>query len=283
MNLESLSSKLVQESNGIWTSDVRHQAKIHFPETGYADCFRIEDDSFWFSHRNECIVRALKRYPFDGPFIDIGGGNGAVSARLQSEGIDTAVIEPGEEGARNAKQRGIRHVICSTLDEAAFEPGAFGGAGLFDVIEHVEADVDLLRGAHRILRRGGVLAVTVPAYDALWSAEDVVAGHHRRYTLSKLRDVLVGSEFEVAYSTYFFAPLTLPLFFARSLRYRLGLRDTSGADSAARIESDAARQHTPNPVARRVIAGLLAPETKRIGMGRSIPFGTSCLAIAHAR
>lgn len=278
MDLSKISKNLTKDGSGIWTpSRSSSTAPISFPEDGHAACYQIEDDSFWFAHRNECISRALALSPFDGAFLDVGGGNGAVSKRLQADGIETVVLEPGPEGAHNAHARGIATVACATIDQAGFAPSSFGAAGLFDVIEHIQDDEGVLRSVRSVLRRGGVLAVTVPAYEWLWSAEDEEAGHHRRYTLARLRTVLARTGFDVTYATYFFAPLMAPLFVGRSLRYRLGRR------ASAAVATEAAQHHTPSASARRAIDRVLAFEHGKISAGRSLPFGTSCLAIALAR
>lgn len=269
-------SGLTKDAKGIWRRADAPKADLSFPEHGHDSCFAIEDNSFWFAHRTECIATALRSYPFEGPFLDIGGGNGAVASGLSKRGIPTVLLEPGPEGAHNARKRGVEDVICATLDEANFEPASFGGAGLFDVIEHVEDDNALLRSAHRILRPHGVLCVTVPAYQLLWSAEDEHAGHYRRYTRKSLEQALERAGFEVRYSTYLFAPLTVPLFVFRSLRYRLGR-------PAKDIDANASAQHTPSPIARTVMNAALAPEQHRIAKQRLVPFGTSCLAVATRR
>ena len=66
----------------------------------------IEKDSFWFNHRNDVISNFVKRYSSLETFVDIGGGNGFVSKRLQDEGIPTILLEPGKYGVLNAKNRG---------------------------------------------------------------------------------------------------------------------------------------------------------------------------------
>lgn len=277
MNVAEISSNLEQDRSGIWLPRKVDRASISFPEGGYDACFELEDASFWFTHRNDVIALALRRHPFDGVFLDVGAGNGVVSRRLEAEGYRTVVLEPGKEGALNARRRGLPVVVNATLEAAGFEPASFGAAGLFDVIEHVEDDERLLRAVRCVLRPAGVLAVTVPAHEWLWSSEDELAGHHRRYTLDRLRRVLERSGFDVHYATYFFAALTLPIFVARSVPHRLGRRRSREA-----VEVRAAAQHTPGRGGRLAMRMLLAPELRAIRAGRTVPVGTSCLAIARA-
>jgi len=274
IDLAQLSSRLEQDPDGIWRPQHARTHALSFPDHGHDACFQIEDDSFWFAHRNSCITAALARTPIEGPLIDIGGGNGAVSQALERCSLPTVLLEPGAEGAYNARRRGLRSVVCATLEDAGFRTGAFGAAGLFDVVEHVADDETLLREVHRIIRPGGVLCVTVPAYRWLWSAEDDVAGHHRRYTLRSLRERLERCAFDVRYQTYFFAPLTVPVLLLRSVPYRVSNR------SVAQVERGASAQHVPSRRIRRVMDALLAPELARIRSGRSLPFGTSCLVVA---
>lgn len=271
-------SALSVADDGIWRASGASHEKLSFPDTGHASLLQIEDDSFWFAHRNACIAAALTGYRIDGPLLDVGGGNGVVSQALERGGMATVLLEPGPEGAANAHRRGLRDVVCSTLEEAHFADASFGAAGLFDVIEHIDDDLAVLREVHRVLRPGGVVAITVPAYTWLWSAEDELAGHYRRYTLARLEAVLTKSGFEVKYQTYFFAPLTLPMFLVRSVPHRLFRRT-----DAAAVEQGAAQQHTPSPLARRVVDTLLAPELARIRKGERVPVGTSCLAVATKR
>jgi SAM-dependent methyltransferase len=275
MDLSAISATLDRGPEGIWCPRVAGSGEsVSYPEQGNDACFAIEDDSFWFAHRSDCISAALGRFPFSGPFLDVGGGNGAVSQRLAADGIETVLLEPGPLGVVNARKRALPNVVCATIREAAFAASSFVAAGLFDVIEHVEDEAELLADVHHVLRPGGILCVTVPAYTWLWSAEDEDAGHYRRYTIRRLRCVLEASGFTVDYLTYFFAPLVAPLFLGRSLRYRLGRR-SDAARSAA--------QHTPRGVTRHAVAALLAPEARIIRRAGRIPLGTSILAVARAR
>ena len=81
--------------SGIWyTSSAK---TVSYPGEGNALCFQLEDSSFWFRHRNDCILAAAERFSPLEPFFDIGGGNGFVSAALQHAGREVVLIEPGQE------------------------------------------------------------------------------------------------------------------------------------------------------------------------------------------
>ncbi len=274
IDLSGLGANLRCDADGIWRARNASHEKQSFPDEAHELLFRFEDESFWFAHRNACIAAAFDQQRIEGPVLDIGGGNGVVSAALEKHGLDTVLLEPGPDGASNAHRRGLPSVVNATLEEAGFPDATFAAAGAFDVVEHIADDEAILREVHRVLRPNGVLCVTVPAYGWLWSSEDEFAGHHRRYTLPRLANLLERCAFRVKFQTYFFAPLTLPVFLMRSIPHLLHRRS-----DAALVET-ATKQHMPSPVARRAMTALLAPEVARIKRGRPIPFGTSCLAVA---
>mgnify|MGYP007131759322 CR=1 FL=1 len=72
---------LVRRDPGIWFAE--RAAPVSYPAHGNATCLAVEDTSFWFRHRNRCILEFVHRYRPDGPLLDIGGGNGFVSPGLQ--------------------------------------------------------------------------------------------------------------------------------------------------------------------------------------------------------
>ena len=39
---------------------------ISYPEEGNEACFQIEDQSFWFRHRNNCIRELVRNFPLRG-------------------------------------------------------------------------------------------------------------------------------------------------------------------------------------------------------------------------
>jgi len=103
-------------------------------------------------------------------------------------------LDPFREGLLNA--RCPRDVMALPFRQH------FDAVGLFDVMEHLEEERPVLEAAHRVLRPGGILLVTVPANESLWSYFDVLACHKRRYGKAQLRERLVGAGFEIQFLSY---------------------------------------------------------------------------------
>jgi SAM-dependent methyltransferase len=266
-------ANLALDRHGIWTHAGRRE--LSYPESGHAAYFRLEDSSFWFAHRNRCILAALRRFPPSGPVLDVGGGNGFVAKGMIDAGFPAALLEPGPVGAFNGKTgRGIPDVFCATLEDAGFPEASLPAIGCFDVIEHVEDDSALVARFHGLLRPGGMLYGTVPAYPGLWSASDAGAGHFRRYTPTALRKLL-SSGFETLYCTAFFSALTVPVFLTRSLPYRLGFR---GSLLSAETEHGAGGGSSR---IARLLEAVLSGEAGRIAAGKSRRAGTSLIFVAR--
>jgi len=277
IDLSKISSNLSLAADGVWYG--AEQREVSYPSEGNQACFQIEDSSFWFNHRNECIVSAVRALPpaKHGAIFDIGGGNGFVSLGLIRAGFDAVLVEPGHLGAANAKKRGISTVVCATAETAGFSSASLDAVGLFDVIEHIDDDGQFLQSIRRLLKPGGRLYATVPAYSVLWSKEDELAGHFRRYTCKSIADSIGRAGFKLDYATYIFRPLPLPILLLRAIPHRLGYTGT--VDNTRQAAND----HRPaGGVASRALAWMLDRELGNIASRRSMAFGGSCMVVATA-
>jgi SAM-dependent methyltransferase len=276
--IEVIARGLELDQDGIWYSS--SPDRVSYPQTGNDASFAIEDASFWFRHRNDCITSVVRQFPppADGPIFDVGGGNGFVTRGLVNAGFNAVLVEPGPAGATNARRRGIEHVICATTDKAQFEPRSLPAVGLFDVIEHIDDDVSFLKSIRPLMRDDGMLYATVPAYRALWSEEDDYAGHFRRHTISSISRVAEAAGFDVQFASYIFRFLPPPMFLLRVLPYRFGIKKQPATAQVV------AREHaTAGGVAVRVLETLLKSELKVLSSGQSMRFGGSVLLAARAR
>ena len=270
-------SALTRDVEGIWLAN--DGAEVSYPAGGHAACLQVEDSSFWFRHRNRCIAAAASRYlnPIEGPIFDVGGGNGFVARGLEEAGFEVVLVEPGIEGARNARRRGLSHVVCATTDSCGFQPRSAPAIGLFDVVEHIEDDKAFLESMAQLLVEQGRLLLTVPAHAFLWSAEDRAAGHFRRYTRSSICAVLERSGFSIDHAGYIFRPLLLPILLMRAIPYRLGL--SRPADPARAAAADHA---VKGGAVASWLERILSGEVKSISRGKAIAFGASILVVARS-
>ena len=276
LEIDSLPGDLLEDEYGIAHS--RKMTDISYPSTGNDRCFQLEDKSFWFRHRNNCIMEAVRRYPPEGEILDIGGGNGYVTRRLLDDGFRAILIEPGLSGAYNGKViRNLPRVICATLQDLDLRHASVAAVGCFDVLEHIGDDAAFVAEIARILQPGGILYVTLPAKQWLWSASDVYTGHFRRHD-EKSVEALLGAQFEIAYFTFFFGCLTLPLFLMKAMPFRLGIsRERSNVWTRE-------TEHGMNGcIAVPLLKRILEKEIRVIRHGKSRAWGTSCLAVARKK
>lgn len=274
LDMKSVSSALKLDDNGIWYA--KSDQDISYPIDGNENCFVVEDNSFWFKHRNNCITSIIKSYPpmNNGTIFDIGGGNGFVSLGIYNAGFDVALVEPGKAGVINAKNRGLKNVICATTKTAKFKENSLPAVGIFDVLEHIEDDLDFLKSVNHLMTSGGYLYLTVPAYSFLWSREDVLAGHFRRYNSKEISSVLRSAGFNIKFSSYFFRFLPIPVFFLRTLPYKFGFSKRSRKEVISRDHI------VKKGLMSRVVDYILRQEIKNINKTKSMLFGGSCLIIA---
>ena len=71
-----------------------------------------------------------------------------------------------------------------------------------DTLEHIADDAGALREWGRVLRPDGRLFIFVPAHRWLWSLQDEVSHHKRRYVARTLRAAVVSAGLEVERQTY---------------------------------------------------------------------------------
>ena len=188
IDLKQISRNLEQSPQGDWLC--KSMCAVSYPEWGNQACFDVEDSSFWFRHRNACILEVMRQYPPPGPLFDIGGGNGFIAKAMQDAGLEVVLVEPGGAGTTNARKRGIQHVVRATLEDAGFLSGTLPAVGLFDVVEHMADDQLALANIASTLREGGRAIVLVPQGQSIYGTLDVVLGHHRRYSEQDLSNVM---------------------------------------------------------------------------------------------
>ncbi|MEI6312336.1 MAG: class I SAM-dependent methyltransferase [Bacteroidota bacterium] len=276
INLQDIASNIYQASDGIWYSN--NTSPISYPEDGNHTLNILQQNSFWFQHRNRFLHEVMLKFAPQTPFFDIGGGTGFVSKMVQEKIGEVVLVEPQADGYLQAQKYGIQHMIASTTIDAQFKENVLDSAGMFDVVEHIEDDYGFMRSIHNYLKPNARIYITVPAIPFLWSDEDIEAGHYRRYTKETLQKLLKETGFEIDYCSYFFSFLYLPLFLFRSLPSKLGIK------RAVSDLNKLKKEHTNRQgMSNHILQWFMQRELNSIQRGKTINYGTSLVIVGRKR
>jgi SAM-dependent methyltransferase len=248
-----------------------------------------EDQHWWFATRTWSLLNLLDEYvpPSDGrrsqqagtgDVLDIGCGAGNMIHHLSRYGR----VKGTEVDARPvamAQARGYDVRQADATQGIPFPDAAFDLVTALDVIEHVDADEAILREAHRVLRLHGTLAITTPAFQWLWSHNDVLNGHKHRYTPRELRERVERAGFRIRRLTFGFFlvfPMSAPLILMRN---RMGKKQEL---SSHHFEEDAyqVEMEPVSPGLNTVLRGVGRVEAAMVAWV-NLPIGTSLMCVAE--
>jgi ubiquinone/menaquinone biosynthesis C-methylase UbiE len=233
---------------------------------------RNSDRHWWYRARWELVAELLAGHvPPGGTAIDVGCGTGEVLALLGDTGARRVVgsdLSTEALGHAAARARGGALVV-SRAERLPFPSACADVLVSLEVIEHLDSDLTALREYRRVLRPGGTMLVTVPAYESLWGDHDDWAGHRRRYGAGQLARAVGRCGFEVTRSSYYFSFLVVPAFLVR----RTPLR---------RLVSSTDEEASSSALSDRVLSGAARLERAALRKVDRLPFGLSILALARA-
>lgn len=164
----------------------------------------------WEISRGACLLPLLDRENPDAQFIDIGAGDlyfsrglGALSRRPVIA-VDTEFAET---------DLGLADGILRFRRVEEVPLGIGDCVVAMDVLEHVSDDRALLADIAALAKPGGDLLITVPAFQFLYSGQDVYLKHERRYDKKRLSALLRSCSLKPVELFYFYSSL----FFVRMI------------------------------------------------------------------
>lgn len=241
----------------------------------------LERDHWWFRGRRAVYLGLLDSH-LEGRAagarlaraLDLGCGPGGFLEGLAERSAFVVGTDPDLASLARSRATDTAPRVASLAGALPFRDGAFELVCLFDVLEHLDDEQSALREARRVLAPGGTLALSVPAYPWLFSNNDRVAMHRRRYTRRSLRAVVEAAGFEVVRNTHanvLLAPWIVPIVLATR-----ALESLSGrGGSTARTNLSWPLPRPLHGLLARVFAAELAL-TRRV----DAPFGHSIALLA---
>jgi 2-polyprenyl-3-methyl-5-hydroxy-6-metoxy-1,4-benzoquinol methylase len=230
----------------------------------YAELYRRH---WWWRAREDFIAAAVSKLglPPRARILDVGCGDGLFFDPLARFGeVDGVEISP-DIVSRRRREKGRIHVC--PFDASFDPPERYDLVLLLDVLEHLDGPQEALQRAVSLLRPGGRVLITVPAFRGLWSAHDDLNDHRDRYTRRQFAALANRAGLKIERTEYFFQWL-----FAAKLLVRLRERLLGKKLSVPRVP-------------RRPVNWLLYQVSRlelrwlaRLGL----PFGSSLLVVGQA-
>lgn len=235
---------------------------------GFTVTAESEATHWWFVSRRIVflaqVARAIKEAKIAQPrILDYGCGSGFNLGPLSHFG-SVSGFDPAEAHWRSISK--ADEFLRLTQDQVSAGNKTFAVVTALDVIEHAEADVELLASLRKLLAPRGQLVLTVPAYPWLWGPEDVTSQHKRRYTRRTLVRACEDAGLVVE-NLSFFNALLLPAI-ASTIKLRKIFQPRARTNVMA----------TP-PLVNAILGAVSSFEGRLVGNERvRFPFGASIIA-----
>lgn len=237
----------------------------------YARMAEREQSYWWHVGRLDIINTWLGRWvrPKKGSkILNVGCGTGGTLPVLEKYGKVTNV-DVSSEAVKFMKESG--YTVSKVKGIALpFKDSSFDVVVAFDVLEHIDEHEEALNEWLRVLKKDGVILLTVPAYQWLWSDHDVSLHHYRRYTRKLIRSITPesGTIQRLSYCIVFSLPLIVTFRFINKLLGR-------------KVDSETSYVNVPKSV-NSFFSWLLGIEA-RLHKYTTLPFGTSVITLIRKK
>jgi 2-polyprenyl-3-methyl-5-hydroxy-6-metoxy-1,4-benzoquinol methylase len=236
--------------------------------------FELEENYWWYVARRRIILSQVGQILSSNNLaskpriLEYGCGTGKTLSCLSNR-ADVYGMDISPQALDYCRQRELHNLKLIDLSQNIDSDNPFSDPYdiilMLDVLEHIEDQKALLQNIKQWLKPGGVMLLTVPAYNFLWSGEDYVSNHLRRYTKSTLANVMQESGLHIERISYFNCFL-LPLQAGTILLNRFFRPQTMQQTNL----------HTLSPGINTMLTSIMSAEIPLIKIV-NLPFGGSIL------
>jgi len=238
----------------------------------YCELYHLER-TYWWHVGKRLIVSGLLEHYWNSQstdrIVDIGCGAGLMLECLERYGVAMG-IDISSDALGFCRNRGQERLCQADAVSLPFSSNSVSLVTALDVVEHLEQDGKALAEFHRILKPNGILALTVPAYEWLWSYWDEIHGHKRRYDLTDLSEKVNRAGFgvtKISYTNIFILPAAIAVRWLKRLQN----------NNANTQKSDF--MHVPN-LMNKIFVSLYRLEAALLKK-TDAPFGLSIVCLAR--
>jgi SAM-dependent methyltransferase len=149
-------------------SDRFIKKEVYSTESGYQSNKPKILDGFQENTRLTKTFDVIQAYRAQGKLLDVGCSNGEFMYLAKQRGFEPCGVELNARTATIARDNGFP-VVLGVLDDAHYPDAFFDVIYLGDIIEHVKDPHSFISECARILKPGGLIVISTPNLDCLWS------------------------------------------------------------------------------------------------------------------
>ncbi len=169
------------------------------------------EQNFWFKSKKRLInILLLKMNLKNLKILNIGAGTGADLDILNHYG-DIFICDINKRALNLIPKDLFKEKKVCSATNLQYPDEQFDVVCSFDVFEHIEDDKKVVTEVYRVLKKGGFLFFTVPAFNFLFSAHDKALKHVRRYNKKTMYQLLNNfRDIEISYwNSFLFIPFAI--------------------------------------------------------------------------
>jgi ubiquinone/menaquinone biosynthesis C-methylase UbiE len=203
----------------------------------YDFTYTQEETCWWHRGRRKIIFDLIKKFSNKDTakkILDIGCGTGLLLKELETLGT-TWGVDCSELALDYCQRRGLESIKKGDIAALPFGNEEFDIVLALDVLEHIEDDEKALKEMRRVLRSGGLAIIFVPAFRFLWSRQDEISHHFRRYGRKPLARKIKKVGFRLLRVSYFNTFLFLPTLLLRFFINLFGTEKTEAKITEAKL------------------------------------------------
>lgn len=156
--------------------------------------------------------RKIKKEKSSIEILDLGCGSGLITKKIKDLGYQIRGLDFSQEAINKAKGNGIDANLCNLDEGIKGDNEEFDVVWAGDIIEHVFDPIGLLREVNRVLRRNGIVIISIPSDVGLITRLKVLFGisyqtltykkhgffkHHTFFTLRLIEYMLRKNGFKI--------------------------------------------------------------------------------------
>ncbi len=179
----------------------------------------ISKSNFWFRAKEDLISTLLqenlKSSRKNLKILSLGAGTGEELSLLGKFG-DVYVVDIEKKALDLIPKKLYKEKKICDACNLVYTDNFFDLIVVFDVFEHIKNDKLAVNECRRVLKKGGLLIFSVPAFQFIYSAHDKALEHKRRYSKNKLK--ILFKKFNKTKIFYWNFILFLPLAISRLVK-----------------------------------------------------------------